>query len=194
MNNHSVRIIGGKWRGRKITFPDASGLRPTPDRVKETLFNWLMHDILDSRCLDLFAGSGSLGLEAYSRGAKEVVLIEQQPTVFVALQKTLVGIGLEKSVALIHANALVWLKQTPLAPFDVVFLDPPFQEGLLMPALTALSDHRWVRPGGLVYAEFAAGTDMSGLQASWKIIKHKKIGKVECALLKLQDSATRSVD
>ena len=184
MSNQTVRIIGGKWRGKKIGFPEVPGLRPTPDRVKETLFNWLMHDIADSRCLDLFAGSGSLGIEACSRGAKAVVLVEQQPKVVQTLKQTLDAFGVDAGIAVVNASALLWLKQNASAAFDVVFLDPPFQEGLLMPALKLLQEHRWLHANSLVYVEYAVETDVTEIKLCWEIVKHKKMGAVECALLK----------
>ncbi len=184
MSNQTVRIIGGKWRGKKIGFPEVAGLRPTPDRVKETLFNWLMHNIADSRCLDLFAGSGSLGFEACSRGAKAVVLVEQQPKVVQALKQTLGAFGVDAGITVVNASALLWLKQNASAAFDVVFLDPPFQEGLLMPTLKLLQEHRWLHAKSLVYVEYAVGTDVAEIKMCWEVVKHKKMGAVECALLK----------
>ena len=185
MNNQTVRIIGGKWRGRKLHFPQLPGLRPTPDRVKETLFNWLMFDIVDRRCLDLYAGSGALGLEAYSRGAKTVVLVEQQVEAVAQLRKTLVQLEAEQEVQVVHANALSWLKSNASAAFDVIFLDPPFKAELLLPSLHALKEHGWVGADSLIYVEFAEGTQVTMLESQWHILKRKKMGAVECALIKL---------
>ena len=122
---NSVRIIGGGWRGRRITFPDVPGLRPTPDRVRETLFNWLQHDIAGARCLDLFAGSGALGLEALSRGAKELVFVEQSVAASRALQEQLARLGAERRSQVVEMGAARYLRGAAPA-FDIVFLDPPF--------------------------------------------------------------------
>ncbi len=125
-----VRIIGGSWRGRRVSFPDAPGLRPTPDRVRETLFNWLQSSIVDSRCLDLFAGSGALGLEALSRGAREVVFVERDQLTARALQAELKRLGGTPKARVMELGAARFLR-SPGEPFDVVFLDPPFGVGRL---------------------------------------------------------------
>src|SRR6202044_1338078 len=127
---NSVRIIAGTWRGRRIHFPDMPALRPTPDRVRETLFNWLQHSIVDSRCLDLFAGSGALGLEALSRGAKEVVFVEQAQQAARALQAELQRLGGTPRARILEQGAARYLRG-PAQPFDVIFLDPPFGRGAL---------------------------------------------------------------
>src|SRR6202051_2311293 len=122
---NSVRIIGGGWRGRRVSFPDIPGLRPTPDRVRETLLNWLQRDIAGARCLDLFAGSGALGLEALSRGAKEVVFVEQAVAASRALQEQLTRLGGAGKSQVVEMGAARYLR-SPARPFDIVFLDPPF--------------------------------------------------------------------
>ena len=181
---NTVRIIGGKHRGRKIHFPDALGLRPTPDRVKETLFNWLMYDIADAKCLDLFAGSGSLGLEALSRGAKSITLLEKQNVVFASLKKTIAEMKIETAVQLIQADALSWLTQNSPQVFDIVFIDPPFQEKLWIPVLETLKNHGWINYNSLIYIEFSENSLPNLSETPWEVIKHKKMGAVECALLK----------
>ena len=120
-----IRIIGGTHRGRRLAFPDAAGLRPTPDRVRETLFNWLMPHLPGARCLDLFAGSGALGLEAVSRGAREVVLVDANPAVVKSLQENLRLLGETERARVIRSDALAFLRKETDAPFDIVFLDPP---------------------------------------------------------------------
>ena len=122
---NSVRIIAGAWRGRRVHFPDMPGLRPTPDRVRETLFNWLQHSIADTRVLDLFAGSGALGLEALSRGAREAVFVEQFPAAARSLQEQLVRFGGAAKGRILGMGAARFLRASG-EPFDVVFLDPPF--------------------------------------------------------------------
>ena len=136
--SNSVRIIGGEWRGRRIRFPSAAELRPTPDRVRETLFNWLQGVIGAARCLDLFAGSGALGLEALSRGAAEVVFVEREPRVAAALKATLAALGSGRS-AVVTGDAFRYLAGAP-RPFDVVFLDPPFAQGRLPELCTLLEN------------------------------------------------------
>src|SRR5271168_887170 len=122
---NSVRIIGGGWRGRRVTFPDIPGLRPTPDRVRETLFNWLQHDIAGARCLDLFAGSGALGLEALSRGARELVFVAQAVAASRALSEQLARVGAGRKAQVVEMGAARYLR-TPAQPvgtcFDIVFL------------------------------------------------------------------------
>src|SRR5271157_489795 len=147
-----VRIIGGGWRGRRVSFPDVPGLRPTPDRVRETLFNWLQHDIADTRCLDLFAGSGALGLEALSRGAREVVFVEQSPVAARTLSTELQRLGGVAKARVLAMGAKRFLG-TPGAPFDVVFLDPPFGHGGLQEYVPLLDAGGWVAAGGRVYLE-----------------------------------------
>ena len=153
---NSVRIIGGGWRGRRVNFPDIPGLRPTPDRVRETLFNWLQHDIAGARCLDLFAGSGALGLEALSRGAKELVFVEQAVAASRALSEQLIRLGAGRVGRVVEMGATRYLR-TPAPqgspPFDIVFLDPPFGRGLLAEYVPMLDSGNWVRLGGLVYLE-----------------------------------------
>lgn len=150
-NENRVRIIGGHWRGRKIAFPDGEGLRPTGDRIRETLFNWLMPVLPDARCLDLFAGSGALGFEALSRGAAHCVMLERNPRAARCLQATqqLLDASAVSQIAL--ADALLWL-QTATGCFDVVFIDPPFADAHLSPSVLVeqlqqralLSDDPWI--------------------------------------------------
>jgi len=127
---NSVRIIGGAWRGRRVSFPDSPGLRPTPDRIRETLFNWLQHSVANARCLDLFAGSGALGLEALSRGAAELVFVEQAVAVARMLREQLARLEASTRGQVAEMGVARFLR-TPAAPFDLVFLDPPFGENHL---------------------------------------------------------------
>ena len=144
-----VRIIGGQYRRRLLDFSDGAGLRPTPDRVRETLFNWLGQDLPGWRCLDLFAGSGALGFEAASRGADRVVMIESDRATLAALEKNRTGLD-TNAVEIVHADALAWLGHNREA-FDLAFVDPPFDSGLAAPVLAAIGAH--LAPGGQVYAE-----------------------------------------
>jgi 16S rRNA (guanine966-N2)-methyltransferase len=178
---NSVRIIGGGWRGRRVNFPDIPGLRPTPDRVRETLFNWLQHDIAGARCLDLFAGSGALGLEALSRGAKELVFVEQAVAASRALSEQLTRLGAGPSSRVVEMGASRYLR-TPAPPgsppFDIAFLDPPFGRGLLAEYVPMLDSGHWVRPGGLVYLENEKADGAPALPPHWDMLKSKSAGEV----------------
>lgn len=172
-----VRIIGGAWRSRRIRFPDRPGLRPTPDRVRETLFNWLEQDITGKHCLDLYAGSGALGFEAASRGARHVVMVERDAAALQALRANSEALQ-AAAVEVVRADALEFLKNHH-GRFDVVFLDPPFADGhwpQLLAQLPAI-----LARGGLVYCERAQALD--ALQG-WEIVKSGRAGQVSHQLLK----------
>jgi len=171
-----LRIIGGQWRGRKIQFPPVEGVRPTPDRIRETLFNWLAPRIPGARCLDLFAGSGALGLEALSRGASRAVMVERDRRVADYLRDTghtLAAEGLE----VVQADALAYLGGAP-QPFDVVFLDPPFRRKLLAPCLEALAREGWLAPEARVYIEVEKELAELPLPEGWRLLKRKEAGQV----------------
>lgn len=172
--NQCVRIIGGKYRGKKLPFPIAEGLRPTPDRVKETLFNWLMHDIRAARCLDAFAGSGALGFEALSRGAAEVVMVEQSATVFSHLKKIAPAFADEK-LLLWQGDALLYL-QKEKKPFDIIFLDPPFSGDCLTECVAIIANKNSLRQGGLLYIE--SPTNLTLPAEMWHQRKIKRAGQV----------------
>lgn len=146
-----IRIIGGQWKRSLLPVPDSDGLRPTPDRVRETLFNWLGQTLAGWRCLDLFAGTGALGFEAASRGAGKVVLIERQRAIARGLQESVRRLGADGVVEVVQADALVWLDQRPPVQQDLILLDPPFGAGLHAQALKAAV--RWLAPDGLLYVE-----------------------------------------
>jgi len=171
-----LRIIGGSWRGRKLRFPPGTSIRPTPDRVRETLFNWLAARIPGARCLDLFAGSGALGLEALSRGAAHVSFVEQDREAARALAATLAEWG-ARSTEVERTDARLYLARTP-RPFDLVFLDPPFDSGLLPEAAALLESRGWLAPGALVYLESAARAALPPLPAAWTPLKEKRAGEV----------------
>lgn len=175
---NQLRIIAGQWRGRKISFLDQEGLRPTPDRVRETLFNWVQGEIIGARCLDLFAGSGALGFEAASRGAAEVICIEQNQEALACLQQNAQALGANQ-ITLHKQDALTFLRQTEFTrPFDLVFLDPPFASGLLPESCTLLEANGWLKPGATIYLEFGEAIDELKLPANWELFKHKKAGQV----------------
>jgi len=174
---NSVRIIGGGWRGRRISFPDVPGLRPTPDRVRETLFNWLQHDIAGARCLDLFAGSGALGLEALSRGAKELIFVEQSVAASRALQEQLARLGGERRGQVVEMGAARYLRGAAPA-FDIVFLDPPFGRDALAEYIPLLDSGHWLNPGSQVYLENEKAAGAPVLPAHWELLKSKSAGEV----------------
>ena len=178
---NSVRIIAGTWRGRRVTFPDIAGLRPTPDRVRETLFNWLQQRIAGSRCLDLFAGSGALGLEALSRGAKELVFVEQAVAAARGLHEQLIRLGGERKGQVVEMGATRFLR-TPTqiygGPFDIVFLDPPFGRDFLAEYVPMLDAGNWVNLGGLVYLENEKAAGVPMLPTHWELLKSKSAGEV----------------
>jgi 16S rRNA (guanine966-N2)-methyltransferase len=174
---NSVRIIGGAWRGRRINFPDIPGLRPTPDRVRETLFNWLQHDIVEARCLDLFAGSGALGLEALSRGARESVFVEQSVAASHALQEQLVRLGGQARSRVVEMGAARYLRP-PGQPFDIVFLDPPYGQNALAQYIPLLDAGHWVNLSGLVYLECEKRAGVPALPPHWELLKSKSAGEV----------------
>jgi 16S rRNA (guanine966-N2)-methyltransferase len=171
-----VRIIGGEWRGRKLRFPPIPAIRPTPDRVRETLFNWLQAQVPAGRCLDLFAGSGALGLEALSRGAREVVFVDREPAVARHLQETLRILGCDRG-RVRRCDALEYLAG-PVEPFDVAFLDPPFGEPLLEAACRRLEAGGWLRPGGFAYLEAPASAGAPVIPAGWTLLRSKRAGEV----------------
>lgn len=171
-----LRIIGGRWRGRRLRFPAVQGLRPTPDRVRETLFNWLAPHICGARCLDLFAGSGALGIEALSRGAGEVIFVECHPCVARQLRQNLILLGVDEP-RVEQADALTWLDRRGL-PFDVILLDPPFDSGLLEPVCHALEKKGWLAPQAYIYLESGLDKKTLNLPKTWKIVREKTAGQV----------------
>jgi 16S rRNA (guanine966-N2)-methyltransferase len=181
---NSVRIIAGAWRGRRISFPDLPGLRPTPDRVRETLFNWLQHAITGTRCLDLFAGSGALGLEAISRGAREVVFVESAQQAARALQEQLKLLGGQAKGRIMEMGAGRFLRTAP-EPFDIVFLDPPFGQGALIEYMPLLDAGGWVGNGALVYLENERKAGVPELPSHWEVLKSKSAGEVGYHLVRV---------
>jgi 16S rRNA (guanine966-N2)-methyltransferase len=150
MQAGSVRIIGGRWRGSKLPVADLEGLRPTADRVRETLFNWLSASLPGANVLDLFAGTGALGFEAASRGATQVVMVERNPVLAASLRASAARLHAE-AIEIACDDALHWLARAPHLRFDLVFLDPPFAAALWQPALAALTP--WLAADALLYLE-----------------------------------------
>ncbi|MDD5036387.1 MAG: 16S rRNA (guanine(966)-N(2))-methyltransferase RsmD [Methylococcaceae bacterium] len=173
---NELRIIGGTWRSRKLRFPDAQGLRPTPDRVRETLFNWLQQDLEGLLCLDLFAGSGALGFEAASRGARRVVQVERDSQVCAALKHNGALLG-ATGVEVIPMEVSRFLAGKAEA-FDLVFLDPPFRQGLVAPCCRALEEGGWLAAHARIYVEAECELALVGLPENWQILRGKHTGGV----------------
>jgi 16S rRNA (guanine966-N2)-methyltransferase len=171
-----LRIIAGEWRGRRVDFDAVPGLRPTPDRVRETLFNWLQPIIEGARCLDLFAGSGALGLEAASRGASQVVLIDKHPRVIKHLHKIVQELQAHNT-EVVEADVLQYLRSTA-QPFDVIFLDPPYQDNLLVPALRLLTEGGWLQQARYLYLEYQRREPPPQLPAGWQLYRETDAGQV----------------
>jgi 16S rRNA (guanine(966)-N(2))-methyltransferase RsmD len=182
-----VRIIGGSWKRTKLPVADRPGLRPTPDRVRETLFNWLGQTLAGWRCVDAFAGSGALGFEAASRGAAEVVLLERDPALVASLTATKQRLD-ATAIRVERADALQWLARAPMGSADLVFLDPPFDSPLLEPALLAAA--RIVAAGGFVYTESATPlAETFGAAAGLAPFRSARAGAVHFALWRRADES-----
>lgn len=178
-----IRIIGGTWRGRKLAVPSAEGLRPTPDRVRETLFNWLAPHLPGARCLDLFAGTGALCLEALSRGAGEVVMVERDASAAANLRSSLAVLGAAHATV-IQTDATEYLSRA-VEPFDIVFVDPPFASDLIQRCAALIAERGWLRPGGLVYVEAPARLEPLPVPEGWLPLRSKRAGEVGYHLLRV---------
>jgi 16S rRNA (guanine966-N2)-methyltransferase len=179
MAANEVRIIGGNWRGRKLSFPSAPALRPSLGRVRETLFNWLREEVVDSRCLDLYAGSGALGLEALSRGAAEVTFVDRDPKVIKALQGNAARLNAPDCI-IIRSVARKFLARAK-QPWDIVFLDPPFAENDLATTLDDLRQRNLLSHRGLVYFEVSRRTQLE--LRGWALVKESAAGETRFGLL-----------
>ena len=173
-----IRIIGGQWRGRRLPVPPVEAVRPTADRVRETLFNWLAPRLPGARCLDLFAGTGVLGFEALSRGAAAVTLVDSDPRVLRHLEDVRALLGAENSEVLGY-DARAWLAQREPAPYDIIFVDPPFAAGLDEQILALLAQH-WVAASGVVYLETPAPPHIG---PAWTCLKQGRTRQVVYTLL-----------
>jgi 16S rRNA (guanine966-N2)-methyltransferase len=178
---NQVRIIGGRWRSRHIEFPDAQGLRPTADRVRETLFNWLGQTLHGKRCLDLFAGSGALGFEALSRGADLVVMVESQRAVYASLQSNATRFD-ASGLTVVHSDARQFLRSCEDV-FDIVFVDPPFEADVMSEILLLLPAR--LSKDALVYIE--SGREISEAARGWNLLKHGRAGSAKFGLLVAPD-------
>ncbi len=177
---NSLRIIGGVWRSRRIQFIDCAQVRPTAERIRETLFNWLSAKIVGAHCLDLFAGSGALGFEAASRGAGHVTQVDCDAAVVAKLDEQKQAL-MARQVRIVHQEALAFLRQTE-QKFDVVFLDPPFGTNLLEPVLPTLDAHEIVAPSGLLYVESPVFPYASRHLDAFACIRENTAGRVHYAL------------
>ncbi len=174
---NQVRISAGVWRSRLLKFPDAEGLRPTPDRVRQTVFNWLGQELTGKTCLDLFAGTGALGFEALSRNAKQVTMVENASVAFKALKQNQTTLKAD-AATILHMDAMQFLQQNT-QQFDMIFCDPPYQKDWLTKLLPLLHGH--LSDGGIVYAE--AEYELKSNE-TWQVLKQGKAGNVYYHLLK----------
>ncbi len=180
---NTLRIIAGQWRGRRLNFPAIEGLRPTSDRLRETLFNWLQIKVPGARCLDLFCGSGALGLEALSRGAAHVTLVDRSAPVIQQVRDNLSLLKAENA-ELQQRTASAWLAQAvpTTAPFDLVFLDPPFRQGLLADCCTQLEQGGLLSENAWIYLEAEKDLSPLPIPANWHIHRQLNAGQVGCYL------------
>lgn len=174
----NLRIIGGDFRGRKLPVLSADGLRPTSDRVRETVFNWLQFDIAGADCLDVFAGSGALGLEALSRGANSVCFLELNKENAQQIKQNLITLKVSDA-DVVQTDSLQWLQQVPPKAFDVVFLDPPFHQGLMQPAVNLIFQQSYVKTGqAWLYLEQERSLDWPKLPEGWMCHREKTTAEV----------------
>jgi 16S rRNA (guanine966-N2)-methyltransferase len=192
MKQGQIRIIGGSFRGRKLKVPDVVDLRPTPDRVRETLFNWLAPVIHGATCLDLFAGSGALGFEALSRGASFVVMVDYAPTVIALLQQEL-SMFKAQNADIYCAKVPDQLKR-PEKKIDIVFLDPPYQQNSLLLCCFYLEENDFLADNAYIYLEAKQALRDSDLPTTWKIIKSKIAGQVAYHLARRQANPVKNND
>ena len=173
---NKLRIIGGDWRSRCIDFIDAPGLRPTPVRVRETAFNWLRNDIMASQCLDLYAGSGALGFEAASRGAKLVTQVENNALACKALKENIIALGADQ-IRIIQADVFNYLIGESQC-FDVVFIDPPFAMAFVVETCQLLENKGWLSKHAKIYVEAERSLKLEGIPNNWQQLKNKVAGEV----------------
>ncbi len=177
-----LRIVAGNWRNRLLDIADSPGLRPTSERIRETLFNWLARHIEGARCLDLFAGTGALGLEALSRGAAGTVFVEKSEVAARVLKSNIEMLG-AKGATVCEADAFEYLRQAPVRSFDIVFLDPPFAAEMLEDLCRLIDERQVLAEGARVYLENDVATDEAVLPAGWELLKSKVAGQVRYTLV-----------
>ena len=176
-----LRIIAGRWRGRKIKFVDQDDLRPTPDRVRETLFNWLQSDVPDAVCLDLYAGSGALGFEAASRGARQVTLVDSSKQACQVIEKNITNLQ-STDMRVVVSDALDYLESSE-TKFDVVFLDPPYKSDILSRVFMILEQEQCLSEHAKIYVEHDAKQSLPELPINWHVLKNKTAGQVSYCLI-----------
>ena len=176
MSNNKLRIIAGEWRSRQLVFEEIPGLRPTPARVRETVFNWLQTDVIASRCLDLFAGSGALGFEAASRGAKLVVMVENNAKACRLINENKTKL-FATQIKIKQMDAFKFLAGDG-EPFDLVFLDPPFTKGMAQQSCQWLEDKGWLAARAKIYVEVESRLILAEIPANWQCLKRKVAGEV----------------
>ncbi len=177
---NKLRIIGGQWRSRQLKFTETPGLRPTPARVRETLFNWLQYDVAGSRCLDLYAGSGALGFEAASRGAVKVVQVEQDRDACRQLHTNAEALAAQQ-VKIINSEVFRFLAGNAEV-FDLAFLDPPFAKGLAIQTCQWLEDKEWLAENAKIYLETEQNLSIQDIPENWRLKKEKQAGEVNYRL------------
>lgn len=177
-----IRILAGQWRRRLLPVVDVDGLRPTPERIRETLFNWLAPRIAGAHCLDLCAGSGVLGFEALSRGARDVVMLERSTSAVRAIERAKADLG-AAAARIVRADARQWLATAQAEPFDIVFVDPPYRERLLPELCRLLAERGWLAGDARVYAEWPRAEAPPALPADWVPLRDKTAGAVRYMLL-----------
>lgn len=182
VQQNSFRIIAGQWRGRRLPFPANTTVRPTGDRVRETVFNWLQPYVSGARVLDLFAGTGALGLEALSRGAANVTFVEKDPRLSVALKRNLATVNAQAAV--ISADVMEWLQRNA-SSWNIIFLDPPYPANLWLTVFELLRN-KGLRDGTLIYTEQPAGDPMLNLPSDFAVLKERTAGQVRFMLLRYE--------
>ena len=189
-SKNRIRIIGGEWRSRQLPFIEVPGLRPTPDRVRETLFNWLQGKIAGARCLDLFSGSGAIAFEALSRYAAEVVFVEKHAKVAQQLKDNLASLKLEDQsrASIFNQDAMTYLKQAD-EPFDLIFLDPPYRKDLLPHVLDNIVESALIKFDGLIYLEHESEEHFDWSVWNLEPLKESKAGQVRGVLLAISSSS-----
>lgn len=179
-----LRIVAGKWRSRLLDIADVPGLRPTSERVRETLFNWLAPSIQGARCLDLFAGTGALGFEALSRGATSVVFVENSRRAARAIEKSAQMLGAKEAVVH-HGDAAEYVRKARPAAFDIIFLDPPFADDRLEGMCGLIDERGLLAPGGRIYLEQDRAKPETPLPDGWQVRKNKTAGNVRYMLVEV---------
>lgn len=189
---NSIRVIGGRWRGRRLRFPAVEGVRPTPERLRETLFNWLGRDVEGARCLDLFAGSGALTFEAASRGAARATAIDASRAVTRALARNAQTLEAGDAIEVVQARVARYLQRSP-APADIVFVDAPFAyPEWADAALARLAEAGWLAPCALVYVEASAHGRAPIIPAAWQRVRRQRAGDAQALLLRADAIDARS--